>query len=135
MFFEISLQVRYAETDAMGIAHHSHFLTWLEYARVRWLDVLGIPYKELEQKGYFLPVVEANVRYRKPVFFDDTLTIKLSVLDPVRARFYLNYQIIRGQEVVAEAKTVHAFVNAQRQIVRPPDDFLNLLETWRNKSN
>ncbi len=131
MFFEISLRVRYAETDAMGIAHHSHFLIWLEYARMRWFDVLGMPYKELEEKGYFLPVAEATVRYRKPVFFDDTLRIKLTVEEPIRARFCLSYQIIRGKEIVAEAKTVHVFINAQRKIILPPNDFLAILDAWR----
>ena len=56
--FEIPIQVRYAETDAMGVVHHSSYFVWLELARVEWLKSLGIDYKQMEQEGFFLPVVQ-----------------------------------------------------------------------------
>ncbi|MDR1665854.1 MAG: acyl-CoA thioesterase [Puniceicoccales bacterium] len=129
--FSVSFQVRYAETDAMGIVHHRHFLTWLEYARVRWLDVVGTPYKELEAGGYFIPVVEVQMRYRKPAFFDDLLSVSVAVVDfPVRARFHLSYEVTRRSNPLATGQTTHVFLNSKRQVVRPPEIFLSRLETW-----
>jgi len=71
--FESSIQVRYAETDAMGVVHHSSYFVWLELARVEWLKSLGIDYKQMEQEGFFLPVVQADLTYKVPAFFDDVL--------------------------------------------------------------
>ena len=73
--FELPVQVRYAETDAMGVVHHSRYFVWLELARIEWLRHLGLNYKEMEKQGFFIPVVQANLSYKMPVFFDDMLRI------------------------------------------------------------
>ena len=75
--FELQVQVRYAETDAMGVVHHSRYFVWLELARIEWLRQLGLNYKEMEKRGFFIPVVQADLSYKMPVFFDDILRIVL----------------------------------------------------------
>jgi acyl-CoA thioester hydrolase len=132
--FSISLQARYAETDAMGVVHHRHFLTWLEWARVRWLDVVGLPYRQLEADGYFLPVVEVEVRYKNPAFFDDLLTLHLSVIEPVRARIALHYDVVRRETPVAEATTVHVFLDRNRRLIRPPEIFLEKVRAFQSSA-
>ena len=69
--FTTQVRVRYAETDQAGIAHHSSHVTWFEVARVAWLREAGIPYRALEERGIQLTVAEVEVRYHRPVFFDE----------------------------------------------------------------
>lgn len=127
--FEIQVQVRYAETDAMGIVHHSSYFVWLELARVEWLKHLGLDYKEMEKRGFYLPVVQANLSYKKPIFFDDIVRIVLLPQEDYRrAKFTLNYEIFREKELVAVGFTSHAFINAQRRLVPPPEFFIQQLQ-------
>lgn len=133
--FERSIQVRYAETDAMGIVHHSNYFVWLEFVRVEWLKSLGIDYKQMEQRGFFLPVVQADLTYKLPTFFDDILTIKLfPPQDCQRARFTLTYEVFREEALVATGFTVHAFINAQRKLIKPPSFFVETLLDILQKS-
>lgn len=128
--FETSIRVRYVETDAMGIVHHSNYLNWLELTRILWLDELGCKYSDLEKQGYFLPVVEARIRYKRPVCFDEILRITLQLQDSPRARCTLAYAIFREDVLVAEALTIHAFVNRERRLIKPPETFLRAIGVW-----
>ncbi len=112
----------------MGFAYHGNYLAWLEMARVELLDALGVPYRELEAAGYFLPVVEANVRYRKPARFDDRLIVRAQIKEPARLRIRLDYSIHRGEEVISTAFTQHAFIDREDTLIRPPERFLQAVE-------
>ena len=126
--FETTVRVRYAETDAMGVVHHSRYFVWLELARVEWLKSLGMCYREMELKGFFLPVVQADLSYKSPALFDDLLRIVLlPPEDCQHVRFTLNYKIFRDTQLLATGFTVHAFLNAERKLIRPPEFFVNLL--------
>ncbi|MDR0647601.1 MAG: acyl-CoA thioesterase [Puniceicoccales bacterium] len=123
--FETSIRVRYAETDAMGVAHHSSYFIWLELVRVEWLRFLGLDYKQMEADGFALPVVEAHLQYKSPVFFDDHIKIILrSPVEKLHARFTLTYTLSRQDLPIAKGYTVHAFINRQRQLIKPPAFFL-----------
>ena len=76
---EISLRVRYAETDRMGYAYYGNYATWFEVARVEALRTLGLNYRELEDDGILLPVIDYHTRYLKPAFYDDELTVKTTI--------------------------------------------------------
>lgn len=82
---EARLRVRYAETDAQGIAHHSSYVPWLEVGRVEWLRAAGVRYADLEAQGYSLPVVELHLRYVAAARFDDALVVRTGLAD-VRSR-------------------------------------------------
>jgi len=82
---ETPIRVRYAETDASGIVHHTAYVTWLEVGRVEWLRHAGLSYREIEKQGYSLPVVELHVRFVTAARFDDRLTIRTALAD-VRSR-------------------------------------------------
>lgn len=123
--FETKVRVRYAETDAMSVVHHSRYFVWLELARVEWLKSLGINYKDMEQEGLFLPVVQADLSYKAPAFFDDEIKIVLyPPEDYQRARFTINYQLFREEILLAKGFTVHAFINTQRKLIKPPAVFI-----------
>ena len=72
----LTLRVRYAETDQMGIAHHSSYFVWMEAARTELLRERGLSYRELEERGYLLPVHEALCRYKRSVQYDEEVVIE-----------------------------------------------------------
>jgi acyl-CoA thioester hydrolase len=113
--------VRYAETDMMGVVYHANFLPWFEIGRTTLLKEMGMSYRDLEAAGYRLPVIEVRAKYLRPAFYDDLLTVITTLPDPPVLRIRLEYEVKRGDEVIATGGTVHAFVNREGQPVRPPD--------------
>jgi acyl-CoA thioester hydrolase len=114
------LRVRFAETDAMGIVHHSRYLPYLEEARVEYLRALGHPYTELRKDGVDYAVLEAFVQYRQPLRFDDEVTVHLRLGAATRATFQMAYLLTVDGEVCATAVTVHGCVNGEGRPVRMP---------------
>ena len=116
----VETRVRFAETDAMGVTYHGNYLPWFEMARGALLDQLGCPYRELEKQGYLLPVLETGLTYHRPSHFDDRVKITVTLAEKPRARLRLTYQVTRGEELLVEGFTVHAFVNRDFKAIRPP---------------
>ncbi len=112
--------VRYAETDMMGVVYHGSYLPWLEIGRTTLLKELGLPYRDLEAQGYFLPVLEVSVKYLRPARYDDTLTIVTTMRERPVLKIHLEYEVRRGDEVLATARTVHAFIDRTGKPIRPP---------------
>jgi acyl-CoA thioester hydrolase len=112
--------VRYAETDMMGIVYHGSYLPWFEIGRTTLLKEVGISYKELEAQGYRLPVLEVSARYLRPAFYDDTLDITTTLRERPLLRIRLDYEVRRGDELLATGNTTHAFIDKQGRVVRPP---------------
>ena len=115
------LRVRFAETDAMGIVHHSRYLPYLEEARVEYLRHLGHPYTEMRAEGVDYAVLEAWVQYRLPLRFDELVDVHLRLGAATRASFQMAYLLTVDGEVRATAVTVHGCVNAQGRPVRMPE--------------
>lgn len=112
--------VRYAETDMMGVVYHANYLPWFEIGRTKLLKEVGIPYRDLEAAGYRLPVLEASARYLRPARYDDLLDIVTTLADRPLVRIRLSYEVRRGEELLATGSTVHAFVDLEGRIARPP---------------
>jgi acyl-CoA thioester hydrolase len=111
--FATEVQVRFAETDAQGVAHNSVFLVWFEIARIAYLARFRGGYPELRAEGIEALTTESHVRYRAPARFDDRLTIHCSCGDLRGARFRFDYRIDRDGEVVADGWTLHACADAR----------------------
>jgi len=124
-----SLRVRYPEVDRMGVAHHTHFFIWFEMGRTELLRDLGCTYGELEEKGIFLPVVEAACRYRAPARYDDWLEVETALEEVSGSRVAFSYRLRRGgaDPPLAEARTVHATVNREGEVIRLPAAYRDLL--------
>ena len=118
--------VRYAETDMMGVVYHGSYFPWFEIGRTTLLKELGLPYRELEAQGYFLPVLEVHVKYLRPAVYDDTLTILTTLAERPLLRIRLTYEIKRGEELLATGETVHAFIDRTGKPVRPPPNAVAL---------
>jgi acyl-CoA thioester hydrolase len=116
------IRVRYSETDRMGIAYNSHFLVWFEIGRTELLRDLGLSYRELEQRGFMLPLRETGIKYLKPVLYDDVLTVVTRVGNLSGARVRLDYTIMRDMETMATGFTDHVFTAASLRPLRPPKD-------------
>ncbi len=112
--------VRYAETDMMGVVYHGNYLPWFEVGRTTLLKELGLPYRQLEEEGFRLPVLEVSARYLRPAVYDDTVTIVTRLHDRPLLRIRLEYEVKRGEELLATGHTVHAFIDREGRPVRPP---------------
>ncbi|HWQ02718.1 MAG TPA: thioesterase family protein [Gaiellaceae bacterium] len=115
--FSTEITVRFAETDAQGIAHNSSYLVWYEVARIAYLARFRGGYRTIQEEGYEALTTESHVRYLRPVFFDDRLAVNTRVVDVRGARFRFEYSLMRGDEVVADGWTQHAVVD--RETLRP----------------
>jgi acyl-CoA thioester hydrolase len=118
-----------AETDMMGVVHHANYVTLFERGRLEYLRRRGLPYKEMVERGFHMPVVELNLRYRKPAHFDDLLWLqtRLGALSRVTVRF--NYLISRPKldpqqtaELLAEGHILLACVDAKNRPRPLPED-------------
>ena len=123
--FHHALRVRFAETDAMGIVHHSRYLPYLEEARVEYLRSIGHPYDAERADGVDYAVLEAHVSYRQPLHFDDIVMVHLVVSGATRATFSIDYLLTvddpeGNPSVRSTARTVHGCVNRDGRPVRLP---------------
>lgn len=125
--FAHQLRVRFAETDAMGIAHHSSYVAWLEASRVELLRSLGTPYPEIRTKGYDFAVLELFTQYRSSARFDQVVTVHTRVAKVKGATFQLDYLLTLDDEICALAATVHGVVDPTGRAVRMPEWLRELL--------
>ena len=109
--FSTEITVRFAETDAQGVAHNASYLVWFEVARIDYLARYAKGYKHLQEQGYEALTTESHVRYVKPVFFDDRIAIHARCGNVRGARFSYDYALTRGDELVADGWTRHAVVD------------------------
>ncbi len=116
-YYESKIRVRYAETDAMGIVYHSNYYVWFEVGRGDFLRRFDMSYKQMEEIGIILPVVETHCRYRIPAEYDDLLTIRTQVKELGVVRLSFQYQVIRDLDntLLAEGETVHAFTDKTKK--------------------
>jgi len=120
-------RVNYADTDQMGVVHHAAYVVYFEEARLAYLREAGLPYRELEERGVLLPVVELRVRYRRPARLEDLLHIRLRVVELHRHAFTLAYAVFREDTLLVEGWTKLAAMNRKGRLIRLPEDLVALL--------
>ncbi len=120
---QTQINVRYAETDMMGIVYHGNYLPWFEVGRTNLLKECGVPYRELEAQGYYLPVIEMGAKFLRSALYDDNLTIITQLKERPLLRIHLEYEVRRGEELLVTGFTVHTFINKAGEPVRPPAAF------------
>jgi acyl-CoA thioester hydrolase len=126
----ILFRVRYSETDQMGTYYGSHVLEWFECGRTELMRSHGLPYVEVEARGVFMPVSEAQVHYLGRARYDDLLRLTTRVSMPGRARLRFDYVIVHAEDAkpVAEGHTIHAFINRDGRPVRPPEWLVDMIQ-------
>lgn len=129
---ETKVRVRYAETDQMGYVYYGNYAIYFEVARVEALRQLGISYKNLEEEGIMLPVINYSAEFLKPAFYDEELTIKTFIkeLPMARIKFYYEVQNVKI-ETVCKAQTTLVFINKKNN--RPcaaPKELIDILKKY-----
>lgn len=119
MVGETRIEVRYAETDKMGIVYHANYLVWFEIARTKFLEQLGFPYANLEAQGFMSPVTSVELSYGTPLTYGDTALVRTRVtkLTPVKTQY--SYEVYKLGQTPGQDKpcctgsTMHCLVDAE----------------------
>ena len=128
--FEHFLDVRYYETDQMGIVHHSNYIRYFECGRVAMLKDLGLPVEKIEEAGVMLPVVSVDCRSKVPAKLGETLKV-ISIIDEVpRAKLVIRNEIFNpAGQLVCDGTVVLGFINSEtRRPVRCPETLVKVFE-------
>jgi acyl-CoA thioester hydrolase len=123
------VRVRYADTDQMGVVYHANYLHFFEIGRAEWLRAQGRSYREMEDMGHLLPVIETHVRYRAPARYDDLLEV-VATPDELRAasvRFVYEVRRAGDGALLAEGWTRHACMRRDGRPVRWPAEIEAIL--------
>lgn len=121
---ETRIQVRYAETDQMGVVYYANYLVWMEVARVAYCRDLGFEYRDMEREaGAFLAVAEARCRYRSPARFSDEVSVVAWVTESRSRSIRFAYEMRRDGKLLAEGETLHAVVNKEGKVIRMPERY------------
>lgn len=125
----MKLRVRFAETDQMGIAHHSAYIVWMEAARVEWLRERGMSYRQLEEEGVSLAVSAIDVQYRVAARFDDEIEIDTRLTEARSRRFRFTYRLRRPADdtPLASGVSVHVPTDRAGRAQRLPAEWLERL--------
>jgi acyl-CoA thioester hydrolase len=126
---EERIRVRYGETDAMGHAYYGNYLLFFEQARGAWCRERGFSYGELEAMGYFLPVVEAHLRYKGSAVYDDVINVKVRVTEVKRAAVRWDYDVVNETtgQTITEGYTWHVLIGAEKKAMTIPDDVMAMM--------
>ncbi|WP_230632814.1 acyl-CoA thioesterase [Paenibacillus athensensis] len=130
-WFRQQVRVRYEETDQMGVVYHANYLIWFEIGRTELIRQIGYPYHRLEEQGMLLPVVEAELKYKRPARYDDVISIYTRIETLKGIRIGMAYEIRREEELAAPweegseprgellvvGSTLHTFINKDWKFV------------------
>ncbi len=122
-------RVRYGEVDPMGVVYHAHYLNYFEHARTEMMREMGLAYKDLEDAGVMMPVVDLALQYRRPALYDDLLAIHVCVADPPSSRIKIDYAVRRDGEaqVLVSGHVTLCFIDrARRRPVSAPEQMRSL---------
>jgi acyl-CoA thioester hydrolase len=126
---KITTRVRYGDTDKMGFVYHANYFRWFEVGRSEMFRSLGISYKSIESKGFFLPVSEMHCKFNGASQYDDILLIETSIDKRYRAGMKFDYQIFSedGKKRLANGYTKHACMDTNGRVVRPPKFLMDII--------
>ncbi len=132
------IRVRYADTDAMTFVYNGKYFEYFEVGRTELLRSLGLPYSEVEKRGFQLPLIEAGIKYKKPAFYDDLLEIEARYSLESSPKVRIEYIIRRlgSEEIITEGFTEHLFINSEtKRPVRPPEFYVDIIKEAEEKAN
>ena len=110
---EILIRVRYAETDRMGLLHHANYIVYFEQGRTELLRKRGLSYKDVEDAGHFLVIVELSCKYKRPARYDDVLTLRTTVSRITHVKIVHTYELLRDGLLLAEGQSTLACVDRE----------------------
>jgi acyl-CoA thioester hydrolase len=117
---EITIRVRYAETDRMGLLHHANYLIYFEQGRTELLRAQGVSYRDLEDQGFLLVLTRVQVRYKSPAHYDDLLTLRSSVVRTTLVKIEHRYELLRDGLLLAEGETTLGCIDRTGRVQQLP---------------
>ena len=117
---EITIRVRYAETDRMGLLHHANYLVYFEQGRTELLRQMGYSYRDVEDQGFFLVLTKVAVRYKSPARYDDLLTLRTTVVRITSVKIEHRYELLRDGLPLAEGESTLGCVDRQGRVQALP---------------
>jgi acyl-CoA thioester hydrolase len=110
---EITFRVRYAETDRMGLLHHANYIVYFEMGRTEFLRQKGISYRDIEDSGHLLVVVEVGCKFKRPAYYDDLLTLRTTLERVTHVKVVHRYEVFRDGLLLAEGHSTLACVDRE----------------------
>tara|TARA_Y100000739_G_C20230329_1_gene294094 strand:+ start:62 stop:466 length:405 start_codon:yes stop_codon:yes gene_type:complete len=129
---ETNFRVRYAETDKMGYVYYGVYAQYYEVGRVELLRSLGVSYKSLEEIGFELPVINFNINYLKPAFYDDNLILKTCIKSLPTSKIMFFYECFNEKKVLLnQGEVTLVFVNRKtKKACKPPQIIIDKIESF-----
>ena len=129
---EVTIRVRYAETDQMGVVYHSNHFIWFEVGRVEFLRQLGFSYKDMEQAdGCHIAVVDARCRYKAPARYDDEVVVRTQLKNARESMVHFAYELVRASDglLLAEGETMHVVIDREMKRTAIPEKYMQIFRT------
>jgi len=117
---EITIRVRYAETDRMGLLHHANYIVYFEQARTEMLRKRGMTYRDMEDAGHLLVIIDLDCKFKRPAYYDDLLTIRTTVEKVTHVKLVHKHEVFRDGLLLAEGHTTLACVDRDGRPQRLP---------------
>ena len=131
---QIKFRVLYSDTDKMGYMYYGQYAKYLEMGRVEALRSLGLSYKSMEETGVFLPVSDLKLKYLKPLYYDDEVSLITKVCDMPGTRIYFEYELKNSDgELTTLAETTLVFVDRNGKPFMIPENFKSKIKTYFTK--
>jgi acyl-CoA thioester hydrolase len=125
---DMSVRVRYADTDKMGVVYHGTYSVYFEVGRSEYIRKKGFTYRDFEEMGYQLVVVELEAKYYGSGTYDDLLTVKTGISDLKSRGLTFHYEIYKNGNIIVEGKTKHICLNADRKPALIPSPLVEILK-------
>src|SRR3954470_11067653 len=127
---ESRFRVRYAETDQMGMVYYANYFVWMEIGRTDFCRECRFSYADLEREEHaFLPVAEADCKYRSPARYDDDIVVETEIVRLNRRLIEFSYKIRNGAALIAEGRTLHVITGPDGKPRSMPDRYVELLKS------
>ncbi len=110
---EIPIRVRYAETDRMGLLHHANYFVYFEQGRTELLRKRGMTYRDMEDAGHLLVIVDLGCKFKRPAYYDDLLTLRTIVERVTHVKIVHKYEVLRDGLLLAEGHSTLACVDRE----------------------
>ena len=130
---KIEYRVPYADTDQMGVVYYANYLEYFERSRTEMLRSAGLPYRKLEELGYYLPVSEATCKYLGSAKYDDLLTFCSRVTEIKGVRLVIESEVWRNDELLVKGYVVLVSVNRDKKVIRMPQMLIDACEKYMEK--
>lgn len=118
---DIEIRVRYAETDRMGLLHHANYFVYFEMGRTELLRLRGLSYRDVEDAGHLLVIIDIGCKFKRPAYYDDLLTLRTHVHRVTHVKIEHQYELRRGEELLAVGHSTLACVDREGRPQRLPE--------------